>query len=197
MPANGIPSRANPAMVASEPTEKMLSGVGILVVAKGLRERYGTYLAFAVGAAGEPAHFYAVSMVGMVGADDASTAGSGSRHHQRDLVGLGAGAGEYRTLDGAVVEAGEPLRVVHDTVVQVTTMHVEGRHLARHRLDHVRVTVTDARHIVVHVDVSAAIRPKQRHPLAAHDVHRFLIEQRGARSEKSIPALRQVSLLVH
>ena len=48
-----------------------------------------------------------------------------------------------------------------DAFVQVAAVDVQRRLLARHRLDDVRVGVTDAGHVVVHVDVAAAVGIEQ------------------------------------
>ena len=60
-----------------------------------------------------------------------------------------------------------------DGFVQVAAVHVQRRLLACHRLDHTRVGVTDAGHVVVHVDVAAAVGIEQVAALAADDVQRI------------------------
>ena len=55
------------------------------------------------------------------------------------------------------VQRGEAFAEVDDGFVQVAAVDVQRRLLARHRLDHARVGVTDAGDVVVHVDVAAAV----------------------------------------
>ena len=76
----------------------------------------------------------------------------------------------------------------HDAFVQVAAVDVERGLLARHRLDDMGVGMTDAGHVVVHVDVAAAIGVEQVHALAADDVQRLVVEQRGAGSQRPVAA---------
>ena len=122
-------------------------------------------------------------MIGGVGADDAGLAGRAARHAQRDLVGLGARAAEDDALDRRTVEGREALGEGDDAFVQIAAVDVERGLLARHRLDDMRVGMTDAGHVVVHVDVAAAVGIEQVDALAADDVQGRVVEQGRAGSQ--------------
>jgi hypothetical protein len=55
------------------------------------------------------------------------------------------------------------------------------------------VRVADAGHVVVHVDVAAAVCAEEARPFAAHEVQRFVVEQLGAASEGAVPPCRRGS----
>lgn len=61
--------------------------------------------------------------------------------------------------------------------MQVTGVGIQHFHLLRHRLSHGRMTVPDARHIVVDVEIFIARRIPQILPFTPHQMHRFAIEQ--------------------
>jgi hypothetical protein len=75
-----------------------------------------------------------------------------------------------------------------DPFVQIATVHVQRGLLAGHRLDDVRIGMPDARHVVVHVDVTAACFVEQIHALAADDVQGLVIEQRRSGSQRLVAA---------
>ena len=60
--------------------------------------------------------------------------------------------------------------------------------LTRHRLDDMRVGVTDAGDVVVHIDVAAAVGIEQVDTLAADDVQWRVVEQRGAGPQGPVAA---------
>ena len=76
----------------------------------------------------------------------------------------------------------------HNTFVQVAAVHVERTLLTRHRLDDMRVGVTDAGDVVVHIDVAAAVGIEQVDTLAADDVQWRVVEQRGAGPQGPVAA---------
>ena len=86
------------------------------------------------------------------------------------------------------MERGQPLGKRDDALVQISAVHVEGGLLARHRLDDGGVAVPDAGHVVVHVDVAAAIGVVDVRALAADDVERLAIEERRASPQRLVSA---------
>ena len=145
----------------------------------------------------ERADQFAVAVIGCVGAENAALAGGESRHAQRDLVRLGAAAAQDDALDLRAVQRGEAFAELDDGLVQVTAVDVQRRLLACHRLDHARVGVTDAGDVVVHVDVAAAVGVIQVAALAADDVQRVLVEQRGSGAQRAVAAGKQAGGIGH
>ena len=76
----------------------------------------------------------------------------------------------------------------HDAFMQVAAVDVERSLLPGHRLDDVGVGVTDTGHVVVHVEISAAVRIEQVDAFAPDDVQRRIVEQRGAGAECAVAA---------
>ncbi len=130
-------------------------------------------------------------MIGRVGAEDAALASGESRHAQRDFVRLGAAAAQDDALDLRAVQRGEAFAELDNGFVQVAAVDVQRRLLACHRLDHARVGVTDTGDVVVHVDVAAAVGVIQVAALAADDVQRVLVEQRGSGAQRAVAAGEQ------
>ena len=63
-------------------------------------------------------------------------------------------------------------------LIQVASVDVQRRRLTVHRFDHVPVAMADAGHVVVYVEVAAAVDVKQPDAFAAHQVQRVVVEQR-------------------
>ena len=76
----------------------------------------------------------------------------------------------------------------HDAFVQVAAVDVERALLAGHRLDDSGVGVTDTGHVVVHVDVAAALGIEQVDALAPHDVQGRVVEQGRAGPQGAVAA---------
>ena len=136
--------------------------------------------------AGHLADQVAVAVIGRVGEDDAALAGGEPRRPHRHLVGLGAAAAEDDALDLRPVQRRQPLGEGDDAFVQIAAVHVQRRLLTRHRLDHIGVGVTDAGHVVVHVDVTAAVGVVEVGAFAADDVQRRAVEQRRAGAQRLV-----------
>ena len=95
------------------------------------------------------------------------------------------------------MQRGQAFAEVDDGFVQVAAVDVQRRLLARHRLDHAWVGVSDAGDVVVHVDVAAAVGVIQVDALAADDVQRVFIEQRCAGTQGAVAAGEQGGCVGH
>ena len=73
-----------------------------------------------------------------------------------------------------------------DAVVQVPAVHVQRGLLGRHGLCHAGIAVTHAGHVVVHVDVAAAVRVEELDALASHDVQRLGVEELRADAQRPV-----------
>ena len=91
------------------------------------------------------------------------------------------------------MEPRDPFGELDNGFVQIPAVHVEGRLLGRHRLHYPGMGMADAGNVVVHVDVAAAAGIEQIGALAAHDVQRLAIEQRGAGAERPVAPFDEVS----
>ena len=89
------------------------------------------------------------------------------------------------------MQPSEAFAEVDDGFVQVATVNVQRRLLARHRLNHARVGVTDAGDVVVHIDVATAVGVIQVDALAADDVQRVLVEEWGSGTQRAVAAGEQ------
>ena len=181
--------------------QRLWSGTATLVSAQAgrdraepFREREGPDRRVRGGRSAEPgegADEFAVAVIGRVGAENAALAGGEPRHAQRDLVRLGAAATQDDALDLRAVQRGEAFAELDNGFVQVAAVDVQRRLLACHRLDHARVGVADTGDVVVHVDIAAAVGVKQVAALAADDMQRMLVEQRGAGAQRAVAAGEQ------
>ncbi len=136
-------------------------------------------------------------MISCISADDTTLSGSEAGHPQRHLVRLGTAATQNDTLDLRTVQRGEAFGEFDDTFVQVAAVDVQRGLLARHRLDHTRIRVTDARHVVVHVHVAAAVVIVHVNVGPADDMQRNIVKQWCARSQGGIAPSEQIDRVVH
>ena len=126
-----------------------------------------------------------VAVVGVLEHDHVLAAGPGAGEPQRQLVGLAARGDEVADPQGLGEEAGEPLGVAQDRVVQVPRVGVEEGQLLLRGADDARVGVAHERDVVVRVEVGApglvveVLRP------AAHDLERPAVRDREVAPEEA------------
>ena len=130
-------------------------------------------------------------MVGVLADDHALVLADHPRDADGEVDGLGAGAHEVTDPQRFRHRRGEPLRIADDVVVQVARVRVQRRRLAGQRGDHVRMAMPDRGHIVIAVEVAPPIRVEEPGALAAHEVHRAVVEQPVARPERAAAPLMQ------
>ncbi len=91
-------------------------------------------------------------------------------------------------------EGGEKLfGVIEHGLVQIARMGVEQCGLPGNRLNDVRVTVADRRHIIIGVEIGIALGIVEPDAFATDELHRLLVEQPIGWSEQAIAARDDVS----
>jgi hypothetical protein len=133
-------------------------------------------------------------VVGLGGDDDAAPAGVVPGHAQGQVVGFGAGAGEHGLPgppDPAAVGAQQVLGVVQDARLQVAGVGAERAELAGDGLGDPGVGVPHRHHVVVGVQVVAAVPVVQQHAAGPGDLHRMGVEQPVGRAEQPLPPFDQ------
>ena len=124
----------------------------------------------------ELGHGRGVAVVGVIGCDDPALAGHGLDHAQGNVIRLRAGAGQDRGRQVAVKGRRQSLNIVENATVRVAGVGVERRSLPRDRLDHMGVAVADVGHVVVAVQVPAAVAVPDPDPLTTDQRHRLIVE---------------------
>jgi hypothetical protein len=71
-------------------------------------------------------------------------------------------------------------------------MRIECARLPGNGINHMRVTMPDMRHIVVHVEVALAVRIEQPDALTLHQVQGLIIEKPIGRAHSLLPPLQQI-----
>jgi hypothetical protein len=137
-------------------------------------------------------HGRSIAVVGRIRADDAGGTRRRLRHLQGDIVRLAAGAGERQCRQARIERRDEPLGIVEQRFIEVARVDVERARLARERIDDVRMTVPDTRHVVVDIEVFATLAIPQPNAFAAHEMQRPVVEERRLRSEDAIAACEQL-----
>ena len=125
--------------------------------AKHFRKRHRPHVACGctVAKPREFAHRFAVAVIGRVRAHDAALTCRDARHAQCNFVRLRAGTAEHHAFDLRAVQFRQPFGEFNNAFMQISTVHIQRALLARHGFRNLAVTVTDTRHIVVHVDIAA------------------------------------------
>ncbi|SKT42932.1 Uncharacterised protein [Mycobacteroides abscessus subsp. abscessus] len=126
-------------------------------------------------------------MVGVAGHDDSLVPCVPLSHPQRQVIGLGAGARIHHLVDGCGHGGKQTFRVIDDALVEIPRVGVEGGQLPGDRADDVRVAMAHACHVVVGIEVAVALAVEEVTALAAHQVHRPLVEQPIGRAENPFP----------
>jgi hypothetical protein len=128
-------------------------------------------------------------MIGRIRTYEATVAGGNTSNLNGNLVRLGATAAEHNAFNAIMMEFREAFPEPHDTVMKIPAVNVECSLLVRHRFDDGRIGVSDARHVVVHVDIAAPVSVVQIHTLAANDFEWFVVEKLRAGTQGKVPAL--------
>ena len=115
-------------------------------------------------------------MVGMFGDDHTACTRFGAGESQCQFVGFGTAAGKHRDIEVIGKLVRKFLGVIEHQFVQVAGVRVEYLRLFADGLDHAWMTVTDVRHIVVHVQVLSAVRVVQPYTLTGHNMHWLFIK---------------------
>ena len=116
-----------------------------------------------------------VAVIGGLQHDHVTLAGEGPRQAQRQFVGLAARVDEVTHAQRLWQKGGQLFGIAGDVIVQVARVGVEHAHLPLRRRHHARVVVSHVRHVVVRVQVLAALVVEQVLFPAAHDLERILI----------------------
>jgi len=87
-----------------------------------------------------------------------------------------------------MIEPGEPFGESHDTFMKISTVNVDSGLLLCHGLYNRRIGMSDARHIVVHVDIASPAPIVQIDTVASNDLKRRVIKQFRAGTQGHIPA---------
>ena len=124
-----------------------------------------------------------VAVVRALGDDDTVVARDHPRDLHREVVGLRAGAHEIAARQVAGKARRQALRQLDDVLVEVARVRVEQAGLLGERGDDARVGMADRGHVVVAVEIALAVGVEQPHPLAAHQMHRLVVEQLVAGGE--------------
>jgi len=98
----------------------------------------------------------AVTVISVFENDDVFAPGVRSREADGKFVGFTAGVEKKTDPQRSGEEAGKALGVAIDVVMQIASVGVKERELFLGSFDHARMAVTDHRHVVVNVEVSAA-----------------------------------------
>jgi hypothetical protein len=124
-----------------------------------------------------------------VGSDDrASPPGGRTGDPPGKVVGLASGVHDQDRIEFRRQGGFEPLGEFDDRLVQVATVSRQKPLLLRHRAHDPRVAVADDGHVVVAIEITPVIGVVQPYAVAPDQMHRLLIEQRGAR-QRPRPAL--------
>ena len=135
-------------------------------------------------------------MVGRLGYHHALVAGDVARDLRRQVVGLAACAGEDAGVDLTGHALDQHFTEFDDGAVQITRVRIERGGLLAQGFDHVRVAVANGRHVVVAVDVFAAVHVPQPAARAAHQVQRLVVEVLVGGAECCLAAGKQI-LVIH
>ena len=117
------------------------------------------------------------TVIGLFTDDNSGTAAESARHADRQVIGFRPGAHVHRAIDRRRRSRQQRFAVVEDIFMQVTGVGVQHFHLLRHRLNHGRMTMADACHVVIDVEIFIACRVPQILPFTPHQMNRFAIEQ--------------------
>jgi hypothetical protein len=74
------------------------------------------------------------------------------------------------------MEPGEPFGESYYTFMKISAVNVDSGLLLRHRLYNRWIGVSDARHIVVHIDIAPAVPIVQVHAFASNNLQRCVIK---------------------
>ena len=103
--------------------------------------------------------------------------GDDAGHLNGDFVCLSAAAAEYDTFDTVMMEPGEPFGERHDSFMEISAVNVDGSLLFCHGFYNGRIGVSDARHVVVHVDEAPPVAIVQIHAFASNNLDRRVIKK--------------------
>ena len=93
-----------------------------------------------------------------------------------------------------MVQPHEALGEADDAFVEVAAVHVQRGLLGGHRLGHAGVAMTHAGHVVVQVEVAAAVRVEEFHAVASHEVQRLGVEELRASAQRPIAPILKCSV---
>jgi len=96
-------------------------------------------------------------MIGGVRAYEAAVPCDNASHLNGDFVRFGTTAAEDHAFDAVVMKPGEPFRESYYTFMKISAVNVDSGLLLRHRLYNCWIGVSDAWHIVVHIDIAPAV----------------------------------------
>ena len=133
------------------------------------------------------------AVIGLLYDDDTGATRHGPRNAQRQFVSLRAAAAEHGNVQVAWQVPEQALGIVNHVFMQITRVRIQAAKLFTNRLDHARMTMTDVRHIVIHVEKTTAVNVGQPHTFAADDVQRFVVKQAVGRPECCAAPVEQVT----
>ena len=134
-------------------------------------------------------------VIGVFCDDRAGSAGVGSGHPPRQLVGLSPGGSEQTGVELIGHRREESFSELDDTAVQIPRVGVHGGELTRDRLHHRGVGVADHGDIVVGIQIPDAVRRDQPWTFATHDLQRARVGERAQpATHRAATATEQVDL---
>ena len=116
------------------------------------------------------------AVIGSLGDDNALLPADVARDLYREVVGFAAGAGEYAGLEIARQARSQAFAELDDAFMQVTRVRVQRRCLVAQRFDHLRMAVPHRDHVVITIEIFAAVGVPQRRARAAHQVQRLVVK---------------------
>ena len=130
-------------------------------------------------------------MVGETRDDKPGAAGELPGHPHRQVVRLAAGAGVHHLAELTGKRREQHLGIIQYAGVQIAGVRVELTRLARDRLHHPGMTMTDRRHVVIRVEVGGTFGVVEPNPFAANEMHGVLVEESIRGAEDSLPTGQQ------
>ncbi|CAH0287427.1 hypothetical protein SRABI106_03429 [Rahnella aquatilis] len=127
-------------------------------------------------------------MITEFGDDNAGAAGKIFGDTQRQIVRFAARAGEHYLAQLSGHGAHQFFGEVQDIFMQITGVRVQRGCLTHQRFQHMRMAMANGRHVVVDVEITAAISVIHPHAFAAHQMHWILVEQLVSRAQQTTAA---------
>ena len=116
-------------------------------------------------------------MIGPLHDQRALVARAGFRDAPREVVGLTAGRDHETGVELRRHRGGEAFGVLHQRLVEVARVGVEGSYLPGDRIHYPRVAVADLGHVVVRVEPALPVRTVEPDPLSPHHVHGVVVAE--------------------
>ncbi len=135
-----------------------------------------------------------ISVVGTLRANDTLIAGYRPSDSVGQVVGFRTRADQRAHREVAGQRIGKHLGIFDDRMVQVTRVRVQRSNLGCQRFDHMRVTVSDRRYVVVAVQVLPALVIEQPDTFATSQVQRLIVEMTVGRAHHTLATRDQFSV---